>query len=66
MAKFNLTGKVTISVYTCVEADTLEEAIKIAEGRDEIKASHWGADYEKNEAWLSDEYDGEVFDIEQE
>ena len=33
MPKFNLTATATISIYTTVEAETLEDAIAISENR---------------------------------
>jgi hypothetical protein len=65
MKIFKLTGKVTISVYTEAEADTLEEAIEKTEYLSIVK-SEWGQDWLQRENWVSDEYDGEVFDIEAE
>ena len=64
MAKFNLSGTVTISIYTEVEADNLEQAIEIAEGR-HIEESRWGDTHQKTQAWIADEYDGEPMNIEE-
>lgn len=50
MKKFNLTEQVTISVYTEVEANTLEEAISIAEERT-IEAYRFGDDTQSEEAF---------------
>ena len=58
MKTFNLSAVVTISIYTKVEAETLEEAIEEAEGR-EIEKRQWDADYAEKEFWLADDYDGE-------
>ena len=63
MEIFNLTAEVTISVYTKVEANTLEEAIKIAENRS-IERSDFRDD-NAYDSWVSDEYDGEVMNISQ-
>ena len=62
MAKFKLEGKVTISVFTEIEAETLEEAIKISEDLEIVK-NEWGQEYLKTENWVSDDFDGNVFDI---
>lgn len=62
MSKFNLSAKVTISIYTEVEAETLEEAIKIAEER-EIEKYEWGDEDQVLRCWINDEYDGEPFEI---
>jgi len=56
--KFRLSGTVTISIYTEVDADSLEQAIKIAEDR-EIEQSHWGDKDQCKTFWLYDEIDGE-------
>ena len=65
MAQFNLSGIVTISIYTEVEAETLEEAIEIAECR-HIEQNRWGDKYQKTQVWIADEYDGEPMNIEEE
>lgn len=64
MATFKLTGLVTVSVYTEVEAGTLEEAIKIAKERDVEKYQPMDKDQRKG-AWVNDDYDGEVQKIEE-
>ena len=64
MKKFNLSGAVTISIYTEVEAENLEQAKKIAESR-HIEASRWGDKKQKQDAWIADEYDGEPMNIEE-
>lgn len=63
MKTFNLTAKVTISIYTEVEADTLKEAIRIAEGRDIEQGEFDGEN--KSDAWISDEFDGEVQNVQE-
>lgn len=62
MSEFKLTGVVTISVYTEVEAETLEEAIEIAGERGIENAEH-NTEQQVKEAWVSEEYDGEVVEI---
>ena len=61
MKTFKLTAKVTISVYTEVEAETFEEALEIA-GERSIEQGNWDSE-NKKDSWISDEYDGEIFDI---
>ena len=61
--EFTLTAKVTISVYTKVEAETLEQAIELSKELD-IQEADYNGDNEKS-SWVSDEYDGEVYDIEE-
>jgi hypothetical protein len=62
MKEFNLSGVVTVSVYTTIKAKSLEEAIEIAEGRS-IEKYNWGSKSQSKEVWVNDEYDGEVLDI---
>jgi len=57
MNKFILTAKVTISVYTEVEAETLEEAMRIAEDRDLMPVIHSGGETAED-TWMCDELDG--------
>ncbi len=64
MKEFTLSAKVTISIYTKVEAETLEEAKEMTEGLS-IEQSQFGYDNQANYAWVSDEYDGTPFDIEE-
>jgi len=64
MTKFRLTANVTISVYTEVEAETLEEAKAIAEERYLCSITNTGGDTE-DEVWMCDELDGMPLDIEQ-
>ena len=63
MEKYNLSASITVSVYTVIEANSLEEALKIAEGRD-IERGEWNNKNQKNVVWVNDELDGEVKDIE--
>ena len=63
MREFILSAKVTISVYTKVEAETLEEAIEIAiEERQMMNIVSNGGDTEDCN-WMCDELDGEPYDI---
>lgn len=55
--KYKLTAQVTISVYTDVEADSLEEAIEIAEERGFMSIASNGCDTEED-TWMCDELDG--------
>jgi hypothetical protein len=64
MAKFKLTGLITVSVYTTVEADTLEEAISIAKERD-IESYNYGTLNQDYDVWVNDGYDGVVKSITQ-
>ena len=55
--KYQLSGVVTISIFTEVEANSLEEAIQIAESRD-IEAYRFGDKEQASESWVSEEFDG--------
>lgn len=55
--KYKLTAQVIISVYTDVEADSLEEAIKIAEERNLMSIVSNGGDT-KEDSWMCNELDG--------
>ena len=57
MPIFNLLAQVTVSAYTKVEANTLEEAIKISEERGVVIDLWWGDDRAK-EAWIIEDVDG--------
>ena len=63
MKEFNLSGMVTVSVYTTVKANSLEEAIEIAKERD-VERHNWGDKEQSLGAWVNEGYDGEVFNIE--
>jgi predicted phage gp36 major capsid-like protein len=54
---FKLIANVTISVYTQVEANTLEEAVEIAKERELMGITQTGCDTEQD-TWLCDELDG--------
>lgn len=62
MKTFKLSGTVTIGIYTEVEAESLEEAIKIAQDRC-IEKSHWGDKFQAESVWVNEEYDGEPQNI---
>ncbi len=64
MQKFKLTGCVTVSVYTTVEANSLEEAIEISKQR-EIERYNWGDKDQSKSVWVNEEFDGEVTRIEE-
>lgn len=64
MKEFKFSAKVTISVYTIVEAETLEEANQIASSRLNMSIIANGGDSEYD-SWMCDELDGNVYDIEE-
>lgn len=61
--EFLLTAKMTISVYTKVEADTIEEAIKIADKRTDYMSITSNNGDSEDEVWMVDELDGTPYDI---
>lgn len=62
MAKFKLTALCTISVITDVEAETLEEAISIANKRTDVMHQQFEHP-DINEHWCADDYDGMPYRI---
>ena len=64
MKEFLISAKVTISVYTRVQAETLEEAIEIANDRSPMAIIANGGDNEYDN-WMADEIDGEPFDLQE-
>lgn len=57
MPHFNLSAKITVSAYTLVEAETLEEAINIAKSREAVNGALGG--HSEKDVWIVDEIDGE-------
>ncbi len=57
MPKFQLTCDVTVSAFTIVEADTLQEAIEIAEDRTPVIGGI-GTGEDSDENWVIEEADG--------
>lgn len=62
---FHLSAKVTVSTYTEVEADSLEEAIEIAKAREAVIGGNGTGQY-PNESWIVDDADGTPYDIKEE
>ena len=62
MPKFELSCSVTVSAYTTVEAETLEKAIQIAEGRQVVLGGP-GCGESEDESWIIEEADGSPADI---
>lgn len=62
MKEFTISAKVTVSTYTKVQANTLEEAIELASNRGfmEIPPSNY---YTEDEFWMVDEIDGTPYDL---
>ena len=59
---FNLSATVAISIFTEVTADSLEEAISIAQDRD-IESTEYGNKNQCEYVWVSEEFDGSITDI---
>lgn len=60
--KFKLGASVTLSAYTEVDADSLEEAIEEAKGREVVIGGlHSGA--RAGESWIIEDADGEAVEI---
>jgi hypothetical protein len=64
MKVFQLSAAVTVSAYTVVEAETLEEAIRIAEGRS-VQLGGNGSGAYADESWIIEDADGAPQDIHQ-
>ena len=62
MAKFSLSAMVSVSAYTVVEADTLEEAIKEAQDR-YATIGGVGSGADPHSEWVIEEADGEPTNI---
>lgn len=62
---YKLNAVVTVSTFTEVEADTLEEAIQIAKKRD-MCAVHIDNTYSIDDSWLIEELDGVPYNIKEE
>lgn len=61
MPEFELSCFVTVSAYTTVEADSLEEAIAAAKEREVVIGGRGGED--QNEEWIIDDADGSPSEI---
>jgi glycerol-3-phosphate O-acyltransferase len=62
MPTFKLTASVTVSAYTTVEADTLEDAIAVAAERHVVIGGiNSGESYD--ESWIIEDADGEAENI---
>lgn len=62
MASFRLNCQVTVGAYTEVEAETLEEAIKISEWR-EVVVGGSCSDADPSESWVIEAADGSPHEI---
>ena len=62
--EFKLDALITVSAYTIVEAESLEEAIKISKERNSTYSER-NTDVKKYEMWIVEEIDGEPQNIEE-
>lgn len=62
MNTYRLSAMITVSAITVVKANSLEEAIEIAQAR-EGALDHLGNGTDETEAWMVGEIDGEPFNI---
>jgi hypothetical protein len=63
MTQFNLTAKITITAFTTVWADTLKEAIEIANDRADMMSIATNNGDEPDEVWMVEDLDGVPYDI---
>jgi len=61
--EYRVEAKITIGTWTIVEAESKEEAIRIADERDEKMSFMNNSGLDEGEAWIIDEMDGEPFDL---
>jgi hypothetical protein len=62
MKTFKLNCHVTVSAYTEVQAETLDDAMKIAATRD-VVIGGTGTGNEPDEAWIIEDADGAPVDV---
>ena len=58
MKTYQLSALVTVSIYTKIEAESLEEAIEKSKER-EIQKFVYGNSGQSEECWVCDDFDGE-------
>ncbi len=58
MAEFLFHAEVTVSAFTVVEADSLEEATRIAKDRDDVVLGGIQSGAEETEQWVIEDADG--------
>jgi len=66
METFRFTASLTISTYTSVEAETLEEALQIAKQRHDLMSIASNNGDSEDEVWMIDELDGYPYNIQPE
>lgn len=63
MKKYTVTGKITITTYTTVEANSEEEALKLAEKRDDKMFISSNNGDTAEDVWMVDELDGDPYEL---
>ena len=66
MKKFHITAKITVTSFTFIEAETLEEAIELANKRQDMMSIECHNDYSPDVSWMIEELDGTPYDIQEE
>jgi hypothetical protein len=66
MKEFNLTAKITITAFTTIEAESLEEAIKLANERQDMMSIASNNGDTPDVSWMIEELDGVPYDIKSE
>lgn len=61
--KYAVTGVVTISIWTTVEAESEEDAVFEAEGRPMMNFCHYCASSDSSKRWVASELDGTPYDL---
>lgn len=61
--EYRVEAKVTIGTWTVVEAESKEEAVRIAGEREDKMSFINNSGMEETEAWIIEEIDGEPFDL---
>ena len=64
MKEFKLSANITVSVYTTVYANNIEEAKELASERNPMSITANGGD-DEFDSWMCDELDGEAYNIEE-
>jgi len=63
MKKFELTAKITITAFTTIEAETLEEAIEKANNRHDMMSIASNNADTPDDVWMIEELDGMPYEI---
>jgi hypothetical protein len=61
--EYKIEAKVTIGIWTIVEADSIDEAVSLAEKRDDKMSFVNNSGMTAKDAWIIEEIDGDPFDL---